>query len=90
MTIEQCERALDIGAKVAADLVHSGERCLITGDMGIANTTPSAMLSSALTGRPAAEVTGRATGIDDAMLAHEVSVVEQAGATSGRRSYRSG
>jgi nicotinate-nucleotide--dimethylbenzimidazole phosphoribosyltransferase len=78
MTLEQCQRALDVGAKVASDLVAGGARCLITGDMGIANTTPSAALISAFTGRPAAEVTGRGTGIDDAMLAHKVSVVEQA------------
>jgi nicotinate-nucleotide--dimethylbenzimidazole phosphoribosyltransferase len=44
--------------------------------MGIGNTTPSAAVIAALTGRSAADVTGRGTGIDDAMLARKVAVVE--------------
>ena len=46
--------------------------------MGIANTTASAALVSALTGLDPAAVTGRGTGIDDAGLAHKVAVVRQA------------
>jgi nicotinate-nucleotide--dimethylbenzimidazole phosphoribosyltransferase len=46
--------------------------------MGIGNTTASAALIAALTGRPPAEVTGRGTGIDDQMLRRKVDVVEQA------------
>ena len=46
--------------------------------MGIGNTTPSAALVAALTGRRAAEVTGRGTGVDDAMLGHKIEVVARA------------
>jgi len=46
--------------------------------MGIGNTTAAAAVIAALTGRPAAEVTGRGTGVDDAGLAHKVGVVERA------------
>ncbi|MHB1787536.1 MAG: nicotinate-nucleotide--dimethylbenzimidazole phosphoribosyltransferase, partial [Acidimicrobiales bacterium] len=41
MTEAEAVRALDTGAEVAARLVADGARCLITGDMGIGNTTPS-------------------------------------------------
>lgn len=51
---------------------------LVTGEMGIGNTTPAAALIAALTGAPAAEVTGRGTGIDDALLAHKTEVVRAA------------
>lgn len=78
MTVDDAVRALDIGATVAGDLVAEGARCLITGEMGIGNTTPSAALVAAFTGRPAAEVTGRGTGIDDATWRHKVGVVEVA------------
>ena len=78
MTVAECRQALDVGASVAAGQVAGGARCLITGDMGIGNTTPSAALIAAYTGRPPAEVTGRGTGIDDAMLAHKVGVIERA------------
>jgi nicotinate-nucleotide--dimethylbenzimidazole phosphoribosyltransferase len=78
MTVDEARRALDVGAEVARELVAAGHRCLVTGDMGIANTTSSAALIGAFAGRPAAEVTGRGTGIDDATLARKTGVVEQA------------
>jgi nicotinate-nucleotide--dimethylbenzimidazole phosphoribosyltransferase len=77
MTVEETGAALDVGATVAADLVSNGARCLITGDMGIGNTTPSAALIAAFTGRPASAVTGRGTGIGDDEWAHKVRVVER-------------
>ena len=78
MTRAEAAAALDAGAEVAAGLVAGGRRCLLTGDMGIGNTTPSAALISHFTGRAPAEVTGRGTGIDDRMLARKVEVVEAA------------
>ena len=75
---EQVSRALDYGAALAAELVAAGYRCLITGEMGIGNTTPAAAVIAALTGLPAAAVTGRGTGVDDEVLAHKVAVVEKA------------
>jgi nicotinate-nucleotide--dimethylbenzimidazole phosphoribosyltransferase len=80
MSHDEARRALDVGTEVAAGLVAAGARCLVTGDMGIANTTPAAALIAALTGRPAAAVTGRGTGIDDHLLARKAAVVERAAA----------
>jgi nicotinate-nucleotide--dimethylbenzimidazole phosphoribosyltransferase len=45
--------------------------------MGIGNTTPSAAVIAALLGRPAQDVTGRGTGIDDATLQRKVAVIER-------------
>jgi nicotinate-nucleotide--dimethylbenzimidazole phosphoribosyltransferase len=78
MTSAEAGAALDIGTEMAAELVAGGARCLVTGEMGIGNTTPAAAVIAALTGLPAAEVTGRGTGIDDATLARKVAVIEQA------------
>lgn len=78
MTLDEAARALDVGADVAAAAVAGGARCLVTGDMGIGNTTASAALIAALTGRPAAEVTGRGTGIDDTTYLRKIVVVESA------------
>jgi nicotinate-nucleotide--dimethylbenzimidazole phosphoribosyltransferase len=75
MTREQAVAALTAGAEVARDLVAAGNRCLITGDMGIANTTASAALICAFTGADPAEATGRGTGIDAAMYARKIDVV---------------
>lgn len=78
MTPEQARKAVETGIEVARDLVSAGARCLITGDMGIANTTASAALVAAFTGLPPERVTGRGTGIDDATHAHKVAVVRTA------------
>ena len=78
MTLDEAARALDVGADVAAAAVAGGARCLVTGDMGIGNTTASAALIAALTGRPATEVTGRGTGIDDITYLRKILVVESA------------
>ena len=77
MTVDEARRAVEVGIEVAASLTgHS--RCLITGDMGIANTTASAALVCAFTGASPAAATGRGTGIDDPTLARKVDVVTRA------------
>src|SRR5438270_12629233 len=78
MTRDQAMQALVTGLEVARDLVAAGNRCLVTGDMGIANTTASAALIAVFTGAQAQEVTGRGTGIDDETWERKVSVVRRA------------
>ncbi len=78
MTIEQVGAALDIGVEVALHAVAGGARMVVTGDMGIGNTTPAAALIAACSGRSAEEVTGRGTGIDDATLEHKKAVIGRA------------
>lgn len=78
MTGEEVRAALDAGASVAARLVREGNRCLLTGDMGIGNTTASAALIAAFTGEDAERVTGRGTGIDDETLRRKVGLIRAA------------
>jgi nicotinate-nucleotide--dimethylbenzimidazole phosphoribosyltransferase len=78
MSVDEASRARDIGAEVAAQLVAGGARALVTGDMGIGNTTASAAVIAAITGRTADEVTGRGTGIDDQRLRRKIEVVDGA------------
>jgi nicotinate-nucleotide--dimethylbenzimidazole phosphoribosyltransferase len=78
MTRQEAQRAVETGIETARDLVAAGNRCLVTGDMGIANTTASAALIAVFTGAAAQEVTGRGTGIDDETLARKTEVVRRA------------
>jgi nicotinate-nucleotide--dimethylbenzimidazole phosphoribosyltransferase len=79
MSRDEAARAVMAGAGVAEELVESGGvDLLVTGDMGIGNTTAAACLISAFTGSPAKETTGRGTGIDDKTLKLKVNVVEDA------------
>jgi nicotinate-nucleotide--dimethylbenzimidazole phosphoribosyltransferase len=75
LTREEALAAVEVGLGVAGALVAAGTKCLLTGDMGIANTTPSAALIAAFTGSPAEAVTGRGTGVDDDTYDKKVSVV---------------
>jgi len=83
MSEAQCRRALQVGIDLARDAVDHGVHLLGTGDMGIANTTPSAALMCAWLGLPAACLVGRGTGVDDVRLAHKVATVERALARHG-------
>ena len=78
MTLDEARAGLEVGISVAGALVDGGAKCLITGDMGIANTTPAAALLGAFTGADAAAVTGRGTGIDDETHARKTAVVAAA------------
>jgi nicotinate-nucleotide--dimethylbenzimidazole phosphoribosyltransferase len=78
MTLGEAQRAVEAGIETARDLVAAGNRCLVTGDMGIANTTASAALIAVFTGAEPAEVTGRGTGIDDATWERKVTAVRRA------------
>jgi nicotinate-nucleotide--dimethylbenzimidazole phosphoribosyltransferase len=78
MSRDDAAQALLAGASLAHDLISDGVDLLVTGDMGIANTTASACLIAAFTGADARQVTGRGSGIDDGMLAHKRQVVASA------------
>ncbi len=65
LTDSETIAAIDAGRAIADDEVDGGADLLMAGDMGIGNTTPAAVLVSALTGAEPVAVVGRGTGIDD-------------------------
>ncbi|MFB7417164.1 nicotinate-nucleotide--dimethylbenzimidazole phosphoribosyltransferase [Streptomyces sp. NPDC056121] len=75
---EDVKAAIEVGIETARDLVAAGNKALLTGEMGIANTTASAALISVYTGVDPSEVTGRGTGINDETHARKVEVVRRA------------
>lgn len=78
MTREEAQRAVEVGIETARDLVAAGNKALLTGEMGIANTTVSAALIAVYTGADPGEVTGRGTGVSDEMHSHKAEVVRRA------------
>lgn len=78
MSRDEALAALQVGWEEAVSLAEEGTRMLVIGEMGIGNTTASAALVSALTGRPAREVVGGGTGLDDARVIHKAQVIERA------------
>jgi nicotinate-nucleotide--dimethylbenzimidazole phosphoribosyltransferase len=78
MTRQQAEQALAVGRRLVREcLVPAGVRVVVLGEMGIGNTASASALTAALLGLPAAEVTGRGTGLDDAGWRHKVAVLER-------------
>ena len=78
MTREEAEKCINVGIELATEYAKKGYCLFGTGDMGIANTTPSAAIASVLTGKPVSEVTGKGTGIGDDALKNKVKVIEDA------------
>lgn len=66
MTIQQVQDAVQIGREEASAFIETNDlECLITGEMGIGNTSSSSAVLSALYQVDPAEVTGAGTGLDD-------------------------
>ena len=82
MTREQAETALATGRRIGAE---AGTDALSLGEMGIGNTSSSALLAAKLTGRPVADFVGRGTGLDDPGLARKTAVLEEAAARTPAR-----
>ena len=78
LTADETEQAMQAGATVAREEIEAGADLLISGDMGIGNTTPATALIAAVLGVPAVDVTGRGTGIDDTALLHKQELIQRA------------
>ena len=78
MSRGQARLCLERGIGLAIGEIGRGADLVGTGDMGIGNTTAASAVTAALTGRPAAEVTGRGTGITEEQRSHKAAVIERA------------
>jgi nicotinate-nucleotide--dimethylbenzimidazole phosphoribosyltransferase len=71
-------KAIDAGVAAVERAKKAGAKCLIVGEMGIANTTASSAMLAVLTGESVASVVGAGTGINPQQQAHKVAVIERA------------
>jgi nicotinate-nucleotide--dimethylbenzimidazole phosphoribosyltransferase len=78
MTRAQAIQAIETGIEIVNDRVRYGYDCFSLGEMGIGNTTASAIIVAVFTGLSPEEVTGRGTGISDAKLKVKVDMVRRA------------
>jgi nicotinate-nucleotide--dimethylbenzimidazole phosphoribosyltransferase len=78
MTVAQATRSLEAGIEIVSTEIKKGLDIVATGDMGIGNTTASAAICAVMTGKTAAEVTGRGTGLDDQQLQQKIMIIDEA------------
>jgi nicotinate-nucleotide--dimethylbenzimidazole phosphoribosyltransferase len=78
MTRDEALKCINVGIELANEYAKKGYKIFGTGDMGIANTTPSSAIAAVLTGKSVEEITGRGTGINDDTWKHKVQVIKDA------------
>ena len=78
MSPAAAEAAVSVGIDLVRQHKENGVHIMITGEMGIGNTTTAAAVTSVLLGLPPEAVTGRGAGLDDARLKHKTEVIQRA------------
>ena len=78
MTREQAQRALQAGIDLVGEMKEKGYRIILTGEMGIGNTTASTAMSCVLLGFTPEELTGRGAGLSDEGLMRKRNAIERA------------
>lgn len=78
MTVKEATKAIEVGIELAETAASEGFSLLGTGDMGIANTTPSTALYAAYLNIPVEDITGIGTGIDNKQLQTKINVIKKA------------
>jgi nicotinate-nucleotide--dimethylbenzimidazole phosphoribosyltransferase len=78
MSLEEATQAIETGIELARLAAEDGVTLIGTGEMGIANTTPSSALFAAMLPCPVEDITGRGTGIDDLGLIKKIEVIKRA------------
>ena len=77
MTESQMTAAVTAGMDIVRDLKTSGTQIIVSGEMGIGNTTPAAAIASVLLDLPAETVTGRGSGLSDEGLQRKIEVIRK-------------
>ncbi|MCP4650508.1 MAG: nicotinate-nucleotide--dimethylbenzimidazole phosphoribosyltransferase [PVC group bacterium] len=78
MTKDQAVQAIEAGIELFEEELSNGIDIVGTGEMGIANTTPSSAIVAAITKAKVVDITGRGTGINDQSFVLKIKKIEEA------------
>ncbi|MCD7730891.1 MAG: nicotinate-nucleotide--dimethylbenzimidazole phosphoribosyltransferase [Oscillospiraceae bacterium] len=78
MTREQAENAIIAGIELVKQKKDEGYNLIITGEMGIGNTSTSSAVLSALESVPPEMITGRGAGLTSEGVKHKAEVIKNA------------
>ncbi len=76
MTESEMISSITTGMDLVRDLKRSGTQIIVSGEMGIGNTTSASALASVLLGLPTKAVTGRGAGLSDEALRRKIVTIE--------------
>ena len=77
-TREQVEQAIQVGIDMVGQVKAEGYKIVVSGEMGIGNTTTCSAVASVLLGMDPETVTGRGAGLSSAGLERKVNAIKQA------------
>ena len=78
MTRQEAIRAIEIGIEMSEKYIQEDYKVIGIGEMGIANTPPSAAIISVIAGCDPQEVTGMGAGLKKELLQHKAQVIRTA------------
>lgn len=78
MSEENAIRAIEVGIDMVRQCKEKQYNIIITGEMGIGNTTTTSAIASVLLDIPPERAAGRGAGLDDAGLRRKIAVIEKA------------
>lgn len=78
MTRDEAQRAIEVGIECVGELSKKGHKIIVTGEMGIGNTTTSAAIVSVILDKSPEEVTGRGAGLSSEGLSRKIEVIKAA------------
>ena len=78
MTVLQARNSISVGIDIVGECKKNGYQIIVTGEMGIGNTTTSSAIAAVLLELPVSEVTGCGAGLDKEGLSRKISAIERA------------
>jgi len=78
MTRRECIEAIEVGINLIAELKKKGYNMIITGEMGIGNTSTSSAIISVLENVPVEDVTGKGAGLSKTGIQHKIEMIKKA------------
>jgi len=78
MTLEQVERGLKYSDNLIEKLYSQGCNTIGLGEMGIGNTSAAAAICAAILQKPASELVGKGTGINEEQLTLKSNLIQKA------------
>ena len=77
MTEEQMRAAIICGIDIVRDLKAAGTKIIVSGEMGIGNTTSASAIASVLLGLAPEAVTGRGAGLSESGLKRKIITIQK-------------
>lgn len=78
MSVGEMDRCLEVGAEMVDTAVAEGSNILSFGEMGITNTSSSAVWMHCFTGIPLADCVGAGSGLDNDGIRHKLEILTRA------------